>query len=482
MPHPPHGAADEPIDVADAFDIPVFIRHSSPLIPFPPPSATHVEAASARWPAGRGVPRDGAYLVTTTWRDLLDAAATVGRDPTPWFASVPALAWSECVARWSPLQAYLRRDRNRREMPGYSNHRVEPNAVYRLGAERTAKTAFGYRAGMTMAEWVCRGLMGLGPTMHAEDAHPDNAGGGWSAKASLPDLVGTHPQAPATWLVEAKGARRIRHKALAKGARQLTGADLIWGPHARVLCGASLEPRLSVTVDFEIHLDSAPPTIGGDETSPENDDDALVSLSRSRMLTYFALRALPASARSVRPVGPTVADPTRQRRVGLIEPLERDPTTRTERQLARDAGAYARLRPTAQRLDMLTGLIPGTGVIVGMSRRLFEACRNLASEELRLAEAGLLTFLPETTPDQISEDQLDKFVRQRRADFAEREFSARPMLRASAREGFERGRASSWQDLLDEQPRIETEQPRDLLESATADTYLAINTDTVPER
>ncbi len=172
---PPPDAADQPVNADDAFDVPVFVRHSSPLRAGQRPTPRVVEAASSPWPATRDVPPTGAYLVTTTWRDILDAAATVGRDPIPWFAKMPALAWSEIIARCSPLVAYLRRSPNVAAHSGSSGYLLEPNAVYTYGTEKTARAAFGYRVGMTMAEWVCRGLMGLGPTLHAETSPPADA-------------------------------------------------------------------------------------------------------------------------------------------------------------------------------------------------------------------------------------------------------------------------------------------------------------------
>ena len=231
---PPPGAADQPINVDDAFDIPVFVRHSSPLRTGPRPRL--VGSASAPWPATRDVPPTGAYLVTTTWRDIIDAATTVGRDPIPWYAKMPALAWSECIARCSPLMAYLRRSPDVNANPGSSGYLTEPDAVYYHGTERTAKAAFGYRIGMTMAEWACRGLMGLGPTLHAETSPPADAVPGWSPASGLPDLVGDHWRAPATWLVEAKGARRTGKPALAKGVLQLTGRGLMSGADPPRMC------------------------------------------------------------------------------------------------------------------------------------------------------------------------------------------------------------------------------------------------------
>jgi hypothetical protein len=470
---PPPGAADQPVKADDAFDIPVFVRHSSPLRAGRRPKPLHVDSASVPWPAIRDVPPTGTYLVTTTWRDIIDAAVTVGRDPFPWLGRMPALAWSELIARSSPLMAYLRRSPNAKASLGSSGYLLEPNAVYYHGTERTARAAFGYRVGMTMAEWVCRGLMGLGPTRHAESSRPTDAGPAWSPVNGLPDLVGDHWRPPPTWLVEAKGARRIGQPALAKGALQLTGRGLMSGAHVCVLCGASLEPRLFVTVDVEI-LPGRPPRAEPPEIpDPATDDSVLVNLARSRMLTYYSLRALTPDALSVRPVGLAAADPgSWRRRVGLVYPLEQDPSTQQERVLARDPSAYAEERPATERLDMLTGHIPGTSTTIGMSRRLFEACRNLAREEEQIAEEAQ----PENEYGlfELDDEEVEEYTRERRAAFVERETALRPQLRDTTRQGFERGRHGSWSQLLDQQPVINTDSAPDLLESATADTYLAI--------
>jgi hypothetical protein len=369
--------------------------------------------------------------------------------------------------------AYLRRSPDANAHPGSSGYLLEPNAVYYRGAERTARAAFGYRLGMTMAEWVCRGLMGLGPTLHAETSPPAEAGPGWSPVSRLPDLVGDHWRPPTTWLVEAKGARRTGLPALAKGVLQLTGRGLMSGAHVRVLCGASLEPRLFVTVDVEVLSGRSPWTAPPEIPDPSTDDSVLVNLARSRILTYYSLRALTASELSVRPVGLAVADPESwRRRAGLVYPLEQDSSTQQERSLAQNPSAYAEQRPLPQRLDMLTGRVPGTNMIIGLSRRLFEACRNLASEEEQIAEEvepegqyGLFDL-----DEELEEDTLE-----RRFAFVEREVARRPRLREATRQGFERGRNNSWNQLLDQQPGINSGPAPGLLESATADTYLAID-------
>jgi hypothetical protein len=470
---PPTGAADQPINADDAFDIPVFVRHSSPLQAGVRPVPRLVASASEPWPATRDVPPTGAYLVTTTWRDIIDAAGTVGRDPVPWFAKMPALAWSEYLARCSPLMAYLRRSGSTNVPPGSSGYLLAPNAVYYHGTEQTARGAFGYRLGMTMAEWACHGLMGLGPTLHAEASPPADAGPAWSSASGLPDLVGDHWRPPTTWLVEAKGSRRTGLRVLAKGVLQLTGRGLMSGPHVRVLCGASLEPRLFVTVDVEILSDRTPWTEPPEVPDPASNDSLLVSLARSRMLTYYSLRALTVSALAVRPVGLAAADPESwRRRAGLVYPLEGDPSTQLERLLAQDPSAYAEQRPLVQRLDMLTGRVPGTNMIIGLSRRLFEACRNLASEEEQIAEE----VGPESEYGLFgSDEEIEEYTRERRAAFVEREATRGPRLREVARQGFEQGRDNSWSQLLGQEPSINSGPAPGLLESATADTYLAID-------
>ena len=107
---PPPGAKDLTMSAPDAFDVPVFVRRSSPLSPAPRPSLASVGMVQRPWPASSSIPPDGDYLVTTTWRALLDATTTVGRDITPWVAAVPRLARREIMARRYPLSAYLVRN------------------------------------------------------------------------------------------------------------------------------------------------------------------------------------------------------------------------------------------------------------------------------------------------------------------------------------------------------------------------------------
>jgi hypothetical protein len=191
--------------------------------------------------------------VITTWREVIDAAMTVGRDAFAWLAAVPSLASAEIIARRSPLAAYLYPVSNQSLPFRTAGYHLEPNVVCQEGTEKTARALFAYRTGMTMAEWAYRKLMGLGPTIHAE-AVPELQGRGpaWSQQNGQPDLVGYHWQSTETWLIEAKAARRLGKHELPKGASQLCATGLMVGPHMRVLCGTSIEHRIFVTVDVEM--------------------------------------------------------------------------------------------------------------------------------------------------------------------------------------------------------------------------------------
>jgi hypothetical protein len=78
--------------------------------------------------------------------------------------------------------------------------------------------------------------------------------------------------------------------------------------------------------------------------------------------------------------------------------------------------------------------------------------------------------LPENSSTKKFEDRL----RERRTFFAGQEANRHERLRAKTRQAYEIGWESSWQQLLDSQPRLVTESPANVLECATPDTYLGI--------
>jgi hypothetical protein len=129
---------------------------------------------------------------------------------------------------------------------------------------------------------------------------------------------------------------------------------------------------------------------------------------------------------------------------------------------------------------MLTGRVPGTNMIVGLSRRLFEACRNLAVEDeqiLAVEEEQVAAEIERGSEYGLFDldEGVEKYARERRAAFVEREAAERTRLRETTRQGFERGQNNSWYQLLGREPDIDSNPAPGLLESATADTYLAID-------
>ncbi|WP_382465447.1 hypothetical protein ACFIN9_18145 [Streptomyces noursei] len=491
------GTADTPISAPDAFDVPVFLYRSSPLTPAPRPSPAQVASAHQPWPKGAGIPADGTYLVGTTWRALLDATTTVGRNIGPWIAATPRLARREIMARRYPLSAYLVR----------AGREVVPSVVYSHGTESSTRSAFGYHVGMTMAEWACR-LMGLGPTTHAESAIPQGAAPGWAKTSSLPDLFGTHPATSELWLVEAKGSRRLGLRPRIKGAKQLDVGALVPVTHQKVLCGTSLERRLFMMIDVEDlpktgnsgggpDGDSGGGPGGGpdgdsgdstDEEALEQDDEALLELARSRMLTYLALTSLPRDGLRITAVGkPEEGSATRG---DLIRLLESDrATAELRRHVPADAGDEAVRQQNG--LDMLAGRVPGTDLMLGMSRRLYGACRALAYAERRVVARvreerpkyldglpsevnpaeGVVARLPDRqVSDRAYEERINEvqeYVREVREE--QRDDQLR-----SVRDGFTMGASGSWMHLIDLAPRLALPSEEGFLEAATADTYLAV--------
>ncbi|MFE9404391.1 hypothetical protein ACFYNY_21910 [Streptomyces sp. NPDC006530] len=343
---------------------------------------------------------------------------------------------------------------------------------------------------MTMAEWACQ-KMGLGPTTHAESAAPQGAAPGWDKTPSLPDLFGTHPATSELWLVEAKGSRRLGLRPRSKGAKQLDVGALVPVPHQKVLCGTSLERRLFMMIDVE-----GAPTAGSssataasvDEETLEQDDEALLELARSRMLTYLALMSLPRGGLRITPVGrPEGTSAARRDPIRLLESDRA--TTELRRHTAPDAGDEAIRQQNG--LDMLTGRMPGTDLMLGMSRRLYGACRELAYAERRVIERireeqpAYVEELPRevqrpegTVARRLDQQMSDRAREERITEVQEyarkvREEQRDDQLR-SVRAGFTMGDRGSWIHLIDLAPRLAVPREEGFLEAATSDTYLAV--------
>ncbi|MFI5493611.1 hypothetical protein [Actinoplanes sp. NPDC051859] len=524
--HPGPDAVDDPIKFDDTFDVPVFVKHSSPMDVQGRPRPSQVASAAAPWPS-RGLPKTGSYRVTTSWRAILHAAITVGRDVSPWLAHVPHLAGHEILSRCAPLQAYLRRIPVACLGPD-PRYALVPNEVYSLGTEVTAKGAFSYRIGMTMAEWLCWGQIGMSHSVHAESTYPlgvDPAD--WDERRNKPDLVGMQSLAPSGWLIEAKGERRLSKTKLREGAAQLDLDGLIDGSHRRVLCGTSIEDRVFMTLDIDTRYDADldltatdPDPMAGPDVS--NDDDALYQLARASMLIYLVLRE--AEQTSIVPVG-VAADrrgPAAQvGGSGAVTLLERDWSTSSLRDRMRRTPSSRRL-PKESGIDMLTAAVPGTGMTVGLSRRVYAACSALlgletdlarrAEQEANEAAARLWRTTDGAAPDEdppLRQDttaveerisvryhvvwgttlspsapgaegaqwvpRTDVRSEYERIAYNRLQQDHQEELLVTAREAFRSADSHDWESVAARDSPLTIDGPPRQLESATADTYLAIN-------
>jgi hypothetical protein len=504
---PAHVTDAPPPIYTDSIDIPVLLRDGPDSRPY----KQWRTAAAQPWPSNAAFPEhDGWYLPTTTWREILKAATEVGRDVTPNLLQVPQLAHSELVARVAPLYAYIGihrfvPKRPKKPLKGSTGRRLTVNAVYEYATEKSARHALGYRLGMTMAEWACRSLMGLGQTWHIEDGGPDPALAHLFQNPSLklPDLWGRHDAENAYWLIEAKGGN-VRVGRLRDGWKQLEGGSKILNAydHRRVLVGASVQPGgdLFLTVDHD-HRPGLPPLhepgghpVPGAPSTPEDhlgeDDDALMGAARAQMLTFLALRSAPASR--LRTVALSSDRTTRRRRRGgLTTPLEDDEATSSARARARvaaiDADGPSR-RAAARAIgldDFLACRIPGTELRLGMSSRLFAACAQLHREDRAIAAR---------TPGMRAEDRIhieedadeDAELERRRAqrrDFLEQQWEARTDIVPRVRAAYERGDTERWNQLLPSghEPSLDLTEHPGLLEAATPETYLALRQEDLPQ-
>lgn len=484
------GPSNDPILLSrDALRIPVVVRDAPGKRQY-----RKWRKATHPWPTVDGFPGTGEYLADTTWRDILSAAITVGRDVIPWLVNRPHRAAHELLARVTPLTAYLSREQY--QFPHGKRPRLVPSIAYSQGAERSAQGAFAYRLGMTMAEWSCRNLMGLGSTTHAESTPPPGALG-WPGLAGTPDLFGIHPVEQRLWLVEAKAARWIGLPQLRRGSDQLlAGGTLVKGvPHRLVLCGSSVEEEVFMTVDtiatggpelWPEQLPNAPvppPRPQGQENL--TDPVALAEFARSQMLLYFLLSSVEPNQLTVVPAARHRSS-TPGRSYSSLSLLERDSFTRQVRgQLRQEPPTDTRDLMSRKNVeDLLTVPLPGTGIRVGLSRGLFAACGRLHQELASIVEETQGSVpMPRTLgrprlPDRVPEDHDSD---ERRADIEawSRRVHALEKQRAGevrliVREAYDSGQERSWRQLLGAEPALDVDGGG-LLEAVGRGTYLAID-------
>ncbi|MFI9210254.1 gamma-glutamyltransferase [Streptomyces sp. NPDC053253] len=498
---PAHVPDEPPLTYADSFDIPVLFRDG----PADKPKKQWRTAEHKAWSASDGFPKaDGWYAPTTTWREIIKAATEVGRDITPHLQNQPRYAHGELVARVAPLYAYLGAHlfEPRHPVAGAMGRRLTLNPVYAHGTERTAKNAAAYRLGMTMTEWACRSLLGLGQTEHLELGGPIPALSETfkDPKRKLPDLWGRHETEKMYWLIEAKGGN-CSVGTLRNGWAQLQAGSKILGSygHRTVLVGAAVRPGddLFLTIDHDLHAGLPPLPPAGSEpddkaaSGPGNiedhlgeSDEALIGAARAQMLAYLALRSAPTSQLRTVPV-PADRTSRHRRRHGLTTPLEKDNRTLAMRADLRGAALHGKSHLKRAQIrswgvdDFLTCRIPGTEVHLGMSRQLFAVCVRLHEEDLAIARRtpGLRAEDQMAVEQGLSEDAQDEQRLTQRRIFREQQEEARPRLRPLLREAYERGATSDWRDLLrrTQEPELDLAGDEGLLEAATPETYLAVS-------
>lgn len=461
-----HSAARSvPLHASDSVQIPVRITAGIPLNGRRRPHPSEVDRKHATWP-GQWPPKDGWYDVPTTWREILDSAMTVGRDPSPWLVRFPGLATNELLARVTPLAAYLHHDGTAAPV------KLRASPVYALGAEKSAQGAMAYRLGMTMTEWAARALIGLPATTHHEDAQPSGAGSNWFGPGRRPDLWCEDPSmSPAVWAFEAKAARRLAQRNMRDGAGQLAalGHDVLPVPHSRVLVGTSIDDRLFTLLEHETHhLGSASPT-GGYATD-------LFNLTRSRLIIFLFLSS------------------QEQNRLRTVTAARGESTRFSETdEQTREVRSAVRLRQPERRGPLPPGLsdqvrefvsarVPGTGIRVGMSPGLFESARGLMSAlEATVAEVardrptwsrfGDAESRRQADPSELSEEaELDQVVEFKEAVDG-RVRGRRQLLEADYESGEQRGMST-----FDYPERVE---PEGVLEMYSNETYISLDPDSV---
>jgi hypothetical protein len=295
----------------------------------------------------------------------------------------------------------------------------------------------------------------------------------------------------------AKAGRHLGEGRLKDGKVQLNGgSNLMTVPHRQVLCGTSLPDRkrweddyLFMTMDTtsitppspgggSALLPLGPPPDGAEDHTAE-DVEALLAVARSQLMAYQAIAFGPVEDLRLIPVSKARSERFRHRK-GSLTPVERDEPTREIRYRLRSESVTgeAALRSRGDVSDFIAARLPGTGVHLGMSRRLFAACAALhqAQSEMPVNEP---LFPPDLVRPRhsVDDEEREEYSRAIRRAYYEREEERGPRLRADIRDGFAQADAWFWGDLLPErQVEVFMEDPEGsgLLEGTTAETYLAI--------
>ncbi|MGW6418378.1 gamma-glutamyltransferase [Streptomyces sp. NPDC055055] len=494
---PPHDVADFAFSPTDALDIPVVVRDFSSLRR---PSEPLWRGATQPWPGVADMPSYGTYLATTTWRQVLLAATGVGRDLTPWLRHTPWLAVNELISRIAPLHSYLQLKDVPAPAPA-AGRRLFVNALYQYGSERSAHSAFGYHLGMTMAHWLCAGMAGLGSTWHLEARGPGGLPGFTDPTAKLPDLWGNHQAAGLPWLIEAKAARALGAGVLKNGRIQLDGGSALMSgiAHRQVLCGTSLpgntpgkweQDHLFLAL-HTAHPHRGPQTSASPVGNPQgdaedhlaDDPEALMTITRQQLLTYQALAFGAVEQRRIVPMRRDRTERGRHR-TGSLTLLEYDEATTglRHRLQAQQVDTEANLASHSDATAFITGRIPGTGIHLGLSRRLYAACAALHLQQSDMPDTMAFAGIPHLNDSGFGQAQdydeaREQYARQARQAHYEQEQRYQTRVREAVTTAFRRAQTHPEESRLTDTPlpvRVDNPDKPLLLEAATAESYLAL--------
>jgi hypothetical protein len=284
------------------------------------------------------------------------------------------------------------------------------------------------------------------------------------------------------------GSQRAGDKqAATRSSDRLFLAMGIWAatslyPTILAVCATRLHQRLSMMIDVEEALPGGTPdsTVHTVRDAPDATTE-LVRLARARMTTYLALSALPLTALRIVAVGhPRDSSSDSKRHPnGALRLLEADIQTADLRTRLTVAENTTSREIKSLGADMLVGRIEGTGLMLGMSRRLYAACQAVEQVELSLAETHLepqdVAHLPRHIEDDGDRIDLgDDRAPVRRENLLRYRDEAAERFHDAASSGLERGQASTWEDLIDVSPQLALPSSAGFLEAATEDTYLAL--------
>ncbi|MEU0896762.1 hypothetical protein [Streptomyces massasporeus] len=269
--------------------------------------------------------------------------------------------------------------------------------------------------------------------------------------------------------------------------------------HRQVLCGTSLpgnKPGKWEQDHLFLALHTAYPH-GGPQTgaspvdSPQgdaedyvaDDPEALMAVTRQQLLTYQALAFGAVEQRRVVPMRRDRTERGRHR-TGSLTLLEYDEsTTGLRRRLrAQQVDTEGSLASHTDATAFITARIPGTGIHLGLSRRLYAACAALHLQQTDMPDTVAFAHGPRLNDPGFGQDQEDdeareQYARRARQAHYEQEQRYRTRVREAVRTAFRLAEEHTEDSSLTGPLlplRVDDPDKPLLLEAATPESYLAL--------